>query len=140
MLGVVALGACATWALAPLRQPIVGPIDLAFDEPGPGLPASPVTAIDVESFARPVLWNPKQAPQIAPAAPAPPAPLRLQLVGIIRDGDHLQAALYDPDEDRLLIVSSGQTIKGFQVITITAGTVELSSGHSTHQLRLEATS
>ncbi|MCI0353304.1 MAG: hypothetical protein L0Z53_28120 [Acidobacteriales bacterium] len=137
-IGLIAVTACAVWALAPLPVPSSNPLQISGEQPS--LPSTPVdsTTIDSEAFARARLWNPKQLPQPAPMQ-AQAQPLRLQLIGIIHAEGRLQAALYDPDADRLLIVSSGQTIKGHQVTKITAKTVELSSGQSKLELHLKET-
>ena len=61
---------------------------------------------------------------------------RFQLIGIINDGGPLKAALYDPDTDRLLIVTSGDRIKQHTVTAISAEMIEMSDGRSTTRLTL----
>ncbi|MEK6701644.1 MAG: hypothetical protein AABZ53_05230 [Planctomycetota bacterium] len=75
-------------------------------------------------------------------------PLKLQLLGISRDtpipGEPsvLRAALFDPDSDRLLIVSAGEkiTTKGSVVLTVaslTVDAIEIFDGESTRKLSLK---
>jgi hypothetical protein len=98
--------------------------------------------IDAKAFATAKLWNPVPPPRQAeaPMPKEPAKPPRLQLVGIINENGVLSAALYDQDDDRLLIVASGDTIKDQTVVQITSNEVLLKSEHASHRLRLEVAS
>jgi hypothetical protein len=143
MAAVVALIASAVWAfaLSPIPSGNAGefrPLTAATEQESKNPEAA--QAIDAEAFVAAKLWNPKPLPP-APIEPkvekTEPKPLRLQLVGIINEGGDLQAALYDQDEDRIVIVKSGEQIKQNKVMQITSAGIEISDGHSTQTLRLE---
>jgi hypothetical protein len=81
-------------------------------------------ALDLAAFRAP-LWV-AQPPPPPPPAPAPaPPPLRLQLVAIVQEHAVYKAALYDPDQDRLLIVGTGESVAGRMVEQVAAGTVTI---------------
>lgn len=87
------------------------------------------------------LWNPPPPPPEVPEEvtvqrTVPRKPLRLQLVGIIDDGQTLRAAVYDPDTDRLLILASGDRVHQHTITSITAGAVMLVDGRVSHRLTL----
>lgn len=129
------------WAIKPMAHP--------DDLPEPALIRSasdPIATSPTRSRLEPdvfnvALWNappssvvtevapklaalPSQPSVTAPLLPRPPTfPLRLQLIGIIRDSDEigrelLRAAVYDPEKDALLVVSAGQTVGTRRVDTI----------------------
>jgi hypothetical protein len=94
-------------------------------------------------FASAKLWNPLPKPPSeneSQVAKEEPKPLRLELIGIIREGGTWRAAVYDKDHDQLLIVGSGETIHQYQVTKITSGGIELSDGRSTQRLDLQESS
>jgi hypothetical protein len=98
----------AWWAVAPVRGPGVAHHDV------PPLPeAAPiqVAVLDTAAFRAP-LWVSPPAPPPAPAPPPPPPPLRLQLLAVVLEGGAYRAVLYDPDTDRVLVASEGQTVSG----------------------------
>jgi hypothetical protein len=138
-----AVGAALTWCFLPAsRTPMGQP---AFNLTAPVRTEdriSTVPAIDARAFASAKLWNPVPPPpqteiQIAREPPKPP---RLQLIGIINEDGVLRAALYDQDDDRLFIVASGERIKNHTITHITSNGIEISDGHTTHELRLELSS
>lgn len=138
VVGIVAVIVCATWALSSTPYSGVPATHFALDQTPSSVSTQNSAAIDANAFARARLWNPKETPQaVTPPQVVQAQPLRLQLIGIIHEDGQLLAALYDPDEDRMLIVTSGQTVKGHEITAITAKTVELSSGELKHELRLE---
>jgi len=113
-------------ALRPIREPSTDPAARA--------------PLDQRAFAA-KLWNqPARQPDPAPSAAAkidPPKPLNLQLIGIIIDEAGVRkAAIYDPDADRTLIVSGGDAVRDFQVISITATGIELSDGSAVRRMAL----
>jgi hypothetical protein len=102
------------WALRPLEQS--KPIELPSGGRGSPINQDPQTntpPIDAGIFAV-NLWNLPPALSATSAEstlPSPPAkPLNVQLIGIITEDGVAKAALYDADNDRLLIVDDGQTI------------------------------
>ncbi|MEE8154271.1 MAG: hypothetical protein V3T53_04850 [Phycisphaerales bacterium] len=137
LLGAVLVTLSAAWAWRPLEQP--EPRKFFID-----LHAPTTTPIDDEDhlFDQGAfvvrLWNPSPPPppEVRDALVAGrTAPLRLQLIGIIDDGRQLRAALYDPEADRLLIVTTGDRVQQ-HTITISADAVELADGRVTHRLTL----
>ncbi|MDP1662703.1 MAG: hypothetical protein Q8L55_12385, partial [Phycisphaerales bacterium] len=78
-----------------------------------------------------------------PATPdTPPAPLRLQLVGMVRDGGNgaagvLKAVIYDPDTDELVVVAEGASVGLRTVMRIDATGVTLSDASGTRRLLME---
>ncbi len=137
LLGAALVTLSAAWAWRPLEQP--EPREFFID-----LHAPSTTPIDDEDhrFDQGAfvvrLWNPPPEARnalVAERTPPPPKPPRLQLIGIIDDGRQLRAALYDPETDRLLIVTTGDRVQQ-HTITITADAVELADGRVTHRLTL----
>ena len=61
---------------------------------------------------------------------APPAPLRLQLVGIVGDasGGALRAVLYNQETDELVVVEAGEKVGVRTVVKVEAAGVTLSDG------------
>lgn len=90
------------------------------------------------------LWHLPAAPvdvaAVAQAEAATSKPLNLQLIGIISDGtgatSTLRAALYDVDEDRLLIVADGERVHDRTLRILPGGLVELGEGQSKQRLLL----
>lgn len=141
LIGALAIVMCAWWAALPLEQHPTGTA-ITMNQPSPVLiEKSPNAAdtIDLVAFAA-RLWNPvasqqtdqQREPKIAKRQESIP----FQLIGIINDGGPLKAALYDPDTDRLLIVTSGDRIKQHTVTAISAEMIEMSDGRSTTRLTL----
>lgn len=115
----------------------------------------PVSAALDPSVFSARLWTP---PPPLPRLPPPPpesstaakpeatpqaAPLRLQLLAIIQEpdpqgGERFRAALYDPDQDVILIIAAGERIGTRTVRSVTARTVELVEGSSARTLELDA--
>jgi hypothetical protein len=89
------------------------------------------------------LWNPKPRETEAAARnanpvgdrPAPVASLRLRLVGITREKSGIQAALYDPDADRLLVLKQGDRFGQSVLTSLSLSAAEFTTG--THQETLE---
>jgi hypothetical protein len=139
---LLAFTGCVAWAVWPLGP--WAPRSVTLDPPAPGI-REPHAALDLRAFDAPIWVAPPTAPVQAAAPPEPPPkpapPVRLQLVGIIREaagsGTVLRAAVYDPDLDKLLILSHGQRLGDRTVSAITEHVVELSDGRATTRLRLE---
>ena len=138
--GIVAVLACMYWAFVPPLLPKAPTAEVAqiqLSQPEP--PAPKDSPIDVTAFASAKLWNPVPPPptDIVQVAKDEPKPLRLQLIGIIQESGVYKAAIYDQDDDRLFIVTSGQQIKQNAVTLITAKSVEVSDGEEVHTLQLQ---
>ncbi len=130
---VAAVAASAAWSLNPVAVPAIeakatDPDRALLDT---GLAADTEAApIDLAVFDAP-LWRIVEAPPppapkpVVQAPPPPPPPLKLQLLGIRSDGDQRRAVLYDPDQDRVFIVASGESIAGREVDSITEASVLL---------------
>jgi hypothetical protein len=125
---------CGTWALWPLRtEPFSVPSIIG--NRGESSPSAAV-ALDMTPFHAP-LWVAPPAPPPPPPAAALPAPLKLQLIAILRDGDAgYRAALYDPDTDKLTIVGTGDSIAGRTIERIGAADLSLKVGGLTRTLSL----
>ena len=136
--GAAAVAACAWWAL---RGPTTAPAAILpaappQDPPGVETPEAPgPLAWDAAVFDV-ALWNPPpRPPPPAPAVAERVEPLRLQLLGIVTTADGLRAALYDPQDDRIHLVSDGGMIGAIGVVRVGDGVVELADGRRTHVLR-----
>ncbi|MCH8825287.1 MAG: hypothetical protein IH984_17460 [Planctomycetes bacterium] len=141
LVGCIAIIACASWAI--LLQDIISVDLITIDlrQAAPLVENDSDQSLDLSAFTA-NLWNPppvkKTSTALAKKEPPRAKPLKLQLIGIISDGNTLKAALYDPDSDQLLIVANGQSILGHTIRDITKDTVLLSDGRFTHYLQLEA--
>jgi hypothetical protein len=137
--GAAAITSCALWAAAPPGESSRPDGAVVVAAPLPKLVNAPPNPIDPQAFtAR--LWNPgpaEQASQVAQHEVAVrSATMPLQLIGIINEAGQLKAALYDPQTDRVLIVTSGDRIGQHTITQISASTVELSDGRFTSRLKL----
>ncbi len=115
-------------------------VSISFREPPSTTSDSLQVPLDPSAFTA-KLWNPPSPPAEVPEKvtvqrTVPPKPLRLQLVGIIDDGQTLRAAVYDPDTDRLLILASGERVLQHTITSITADAVMLVDGRVSHRLTL----
>jgi hypothetical protein len=139
IVGVLAIVVCASWALKPLQGTSHTDAPALTEVPPAEVTSSNKSAIDVAQFASVKLWNPVPDPPKpeVKVAKAEPKPLRLQLIGIIDEAGERKAALYDQDEDRLLIVASGAKVRQSTITQITTTAVTISTADSTHTLRLQ---
>jgi hypothetical protein len=127
-------GACSlpllVWAawLPGLREPVSSAGGPTPESAGSASPLRP--PIRVAVFDAP-LWTLDPPPDVPPA---PPAPLRLQLVGLVRDGGAsgkagtLKAVIYNQETDELLVVAEGARVGVRDVTRIDAAGVTLSDG------------
>lgn len=149
---VVVLG---WWAMFPLDAASVSLVILeSVTEPStlngqPPVVPSSVPPIDPRMFAV-KLWNPPVIAETpgdsaSAANSPPPASVKLQLIGIIRESlqpDNAtapvvyRAALYDADQDRLMIVEDGERIGDLTVRIVAGRCVELSDGGAVRRLWL----
>lgn len=153
VLAMAAIACAAVWTLRP-SSPSVPP-DIVLDRPpvAPEVEPSPdrlVAQLDSKVFTA-SLWNPKPPPPVArveTAAPAQPSKPDITLVAVIersgssRDGagdkteSQLQAALYDPADQRVRVFSPGATIRQYTIADITDAGIVLTEGQWRHELRL----
>lgn len=110
-------------------------------EPGANRP----TPLDVAAFNN-RLWNPPPEPVVEAPPPLPPEPPRPPpapagpmpiLLAILREQGALTAAVYNPVEDRVVVVRCGDVVLGREVARVTASTVELRAGASRATLTLD---
>ena len=94
------------WAVWPNRLPELTVVSAGAVTPAlpPAVTQRPPLRLAVFDAA---LWTLDPPP---PAPTAPPPPLRLQLVGMVRDAGALKAVIYDPDTDELTVVAEGTRI------------------------------
>ena len=134
------LAGLTTWAFMPLHAVIPDAPALQVRQSTDQRTQNSAPEIEPEVFAV-TLWNPPPPPTAAVevAVQPPPKPLNIQLIGIITEGDIAKAALYDADNDRLLIIADGDQLRG-HVVHIqgegTEGIVELKDGQTTRRLAL----
>lgn len=132
--------ACAVWALGRVQSeaPISGDL-LPLPQTSSGDPVQDVNGppeLDLDVFDV-VLWNPPPRIEAHPVAAAQVRdPLRLQLLGVVQDGAGLRAALYDPADDQVHLVTDGDSVKRYRVVRVAFEGVELVDGRTTHQLRM----
>lgn len=126
ILGAACVLGCAVWARWPLRSP---PLETPTVHPTEVTPFT-LAALDTDAFAAPIWIAEPPPPEPAPELP-PPAPTRLRLIAIVRDGDQRVAALYDPDADRMLFASVGETVADLTVDSIDGRTVTFRDGRGT---------
>jgi hypothetical protein len=128
---------CAIWALRPPAQVNPPPASHHTTEGAVSPVRQTTNRIEHSVFAAASLWNVPPKPPADPVAISePPKPLKLQLIGIVSEGGMKKAALYDPDMDKLLIVSNGERVREFSITSITDVAVELTDGQSSRRLML----
>lgn len=118
------------WAAWSPKPPSPSSAPLASTPTAGAIVSPPRPTILAAAFDAP-LWTLDPAPIVPPA---PPAPLRLQLVGLLRDeGDGvkpgtLKAVIYNQETDELVIVAEGARVGARGVTRIDAAGVTLSDG------------
>ena len=149
-LTAMALG-IGVWALWPL-----GPTHAAADTEASKIVASGAASsalrvfdlskpLDLAAFRTP-LWVSPPPPPIPPQPPPPPPPLKLQLIAIVEgDAGHgaisptpRSALIYDPDQDKLLSLTEGQSVQGRTVERISATGVDIKDQNGTRSLSLKS--
>lgn len=132
----VALATAAAWAFfVPDGSPMDLPrpvIATASTEPSP--PPIALSAFQVPVWANAEPVAPKQAP-VPP--PLPPPPLKVQLIGIIRESDTYKAVLYDPNDHKVRVVTAGETVQGCRIEQVESGTVSIRNGSVLQVLALK---
>jgi hypothetical protein len=113
----VALLGVAAWAIVPGRP--------RFEQPSESIAASAAQAdapnsptLDTAAFDR-ALWFVPPPPPVMPPPPKPPEMPRLELVGIIRQGDTLRAMIVDAADNELRTVAVGDAFGVTEVLGIT---------------------
>lgn len=142
------LAIAAVWALWPQAEP-----KLAVPPPQPLLEvvATPdahrTKPLDLVAFGAPI-WDPMPAPPksaLATAPTPPPPPLKLQLLGIARDPQHIDgaperfiAAIYDEAKDKVFMLRSGDTLGAARVTGVTSDSVEIADGAGRRRFALHS--
>ncbi len=93
--------------------------------------------LDVAAFDR-TLWHTPPPPPVLPPPPKPPEMPRLELVGIIREGDTLRAMIADAAGSELRIVSAGDTFGVTRILAVTEGGVRCRAHERDFELLLDA--
>lgn len=120
---LAAVGGCGIWAIWPLpasRPPTYSPMQVKRAE-------VPARAFDQTAFAVPI-WYVQPAPVVETHEPAKPTslPFKLQLIAIVREGDIWGAVFYNPMQDALMQVNTGESLgEGRVVDAISAGSVRV---------------
>ncbi len=113
----VVIAPIAVWAFWPtsavkVEAGEVSETNVVPPESAPVPAVASLPALDVEAFNAP-LWTVAQPPPPPAAAPSSP-PMKLQLLGIdttMEQGDPVyRAVLYDPDQDKVLVLRSGESV------------------------------
>ena len=136
IVGAVAVISGAAWVLlAPAAKPISAPtFDLAAKEDATTQPP-----LEIVAFQTPV-WTialPEAPKEAAAPPPPPPPPLKVQLIGIMKEGDLYKAVLYDPDTNKVRVVETGDDVQGRRVELVAMDNVRIRNGASTQTLVLK---
>lgn len=143
----VAIIISLSFAIAPLDRPHIE--TPALETPAPAEATPQLAALDLDAFRAPI-WVADPPPPAPPPTLPPPPPLRLQLLAIIREPDSdmstsgtnvrvsssYRATLYDPDTDRLYVVTAGDIVGTRTVEHVDAGNVRLSDAAGPRTLSL----
>lgn len=119
----VPLAVWACWSVAVEKDEAARPAEARS---AAHAPAAQRPALELAAFDAPI-WTFDPPP---PAPVTPPAPLRLQLVGLVRDGSdgQLRAVLYNQETDELVVVAAGDKVGARSVTKVEAAGVTLSDG------------
>ncbi|GMV25105.1 MAG: hypothetical protein AMXMBFR58_11360 [Phycisphaerae bacterium] len=133
----VLAGVSALWPVS--IEPLPAPVEVTAQGPQETEPP-PAPPLDLAVFDGPI-WlapPPPTTPAEVAAKPAPPPPpLKLELLGILREGDSFKAVVYDPDTDKVAVLSAGDTLAGRTINAVTADTVAIKDGAGTRTLTLK---
>ena len=140
---MVASGTAVWWSLQPVPPLVIENAPELQSAESQLIAAQPLDA----SVFDIVLWpEPVQAATTQAAAttvrtptlpPPPPAPINLSLIAILEADTGWQVALYDPEEQRIVLASKGDTVGAVRVREVTATTVLLELAGRTRQLALQ---
>ncbi|MFI4915139.1 MAG: hypothetical protein ACIAS6_01355, partial [Phycisphaerales bacterium JB060] len=136
---ILVSGTAAWWALQP-APPFV--IEITPELPsaeGARVAAQPMdasvfeVALWPEAEYAPTTHTATAASTPAPPPP-PPAPINLSLIAIVEADTGRQVALYDPNDQRIVLAGEGDTVGAVRVREVTATTVLLELAGRTRQL------
>src|SRR6185295_10086229 len=125
------------WALLPVSTPRIDAP--SFEVSGQGPRETKLPPLDARAFDTPV-WTIAAAPQPPPPPippPPPPPPIKLQLIGILKEDQDYKAVLYDPDTNKLFVVSNGGVALGHTIDRVAADTVTIKDGTLVRTLALK---
>lgn len=137
--GGIGVSLAALWAMRAQVTPDLPAIPTASTRTAPTVDtvsasrALPGFAMRFSPAPPPVAPTPRVAPVETPIAQ------RLQLLGIVREGGALVAALYDPSDDRVHLVRDGEQIANVEVRRVESRSVLLAKGSRTRTLTLSGT-
>lgn len=139
--GTAATVLAGVYALWPVSiEPLPAPVEVTAHSPAQMDPP-PAPPLDLAVFDGPIWLAPPPAtpaPSGVAAKPSPPPPpLKLELLGILREGDSFKAVVYDPDTDKVAVLSAGDTLAGRTINAVTADTVAIKDGAGTRTLTLK---
>lgn len=135
--GVVALGTIAVgvWAFAPL-----GPGATSFtgtaQEPVEDAEGVVSSGLPLAAFDQALWYVPPPPPAVVPP-PRPPEMPRLELIGIVRQGDAFQAMIADPAEDRIHSVTDGDRFGVTRVVSVSHNAAHCEAHGVAFQLTLD---
>lgn len=130
MMGVVG------WSIAPISQQAQRPSEFAASaDAHPDAPS--ISPFNIAAFDR-TLWYTPPPPPVVPQPPKPPDMPRLELVGIIRQGDSLRAMIVDAADNELRTVATGDTVGITEILTITDRGVRCRAHDRDFELLLDA--
>ncbi|HYE63787.1 MAG TPA: hypothetical protein VD997_17480 [Phycisphaerales bacterium] len=99
---------------------------------------TPAPPLELAAFQTPV-WTVAEPIKeaAAPPPPAPTPPLKVQLIGILKEGDSYKAVLYDPETNKVQVVAAGEDVQGRKVARIAADIVSIQNGRGMQMLTLK---
>lgn len=131
----LAVGACAVWAFWPLgtvQVPVPKVATGSATTPGPSR-----VALDVSAFSAPLWVAPEPPPSTRAASPPPPPPpLRWQLLAIVREDSGYKAFLFDPDTDKVLVLTEGDQSGSRRIAKVTPTSVDVRDAAGVRTLAL----
>lgn len=133
---VLTLMGVVGWSIAPISQQAPQPSDFAASADAQPV-ASSNSQFNITAFDR-TLWYTPPPPPVVPQPPKPPEIPRLELVGIIRQGDSLRAMIVDTADNELRTVAAGDTFGITQVLAVTDRGVRCRAHDRDFELLLDA--
>lgn len=133
---VVSLLVVIAWSIAPTSPQVQHPAELAASDDA-HLETTIRAAFNIAAFDR-TLWYTPPPPPVVPPPPKPPEMPRLELVGIIRQGDTLRAMIVDTADNELRTLAAGDTFGITEVLTITDRGVRCRAHNRDFELLLDA--
>jgi hypothetical protein len=140
---MVASGTAVWWALQPAPPMVIQVAPELQSVEGTSVAAQPLDAsvFDIELWPEPVQAATTQAAATTVTTPTPPppppAPINLSLIAIVEAETGWQVALYDPNEQRIVLAGEGDALGAVRVREVTATTVLLELAGRTRQIALQ---